>query len=190
MFLNNFTEWDEKRGENVKLSDVYIKDHLPHFIYEKNLKEYDNIDVLLSQYIMKNNDDDKMLLILGQAGIGKSTLITWMLNNFKDRINDILVYQFASDLKGCTLGNFNNGRILIDKLGLSCDDLEGKILILDGFDEIDIKKNRKDILDTIYGDLIYKNNIKNFTLIITCRENYIEGFERLRCKIYYITALG
>lgn len=185
MFLNNFTEWDEKRGENVKLSDVYIKDHLPHFIYEENLKEYDNIDVLLSQYVMKNNDDNKMLLILGQPGSGKSTLITWMLNNFKDRINDILVYQFASDLKDVPWGNFNNGRVLIDELGLSCDDLEGKILILDGFDEIGIKKNRKDILDTIYGDLIYKNNIENFTLIITCRENYIKGFERLRCK--YIT---
>ena len=44
-----------------------------------------------------------MLFILGQPGIGKSTLITWITAHFIDsvinNINDILVYQFASDLK-------------------------------------------------------------------------------------------
>lgn len=34
MFLNDFNEWDENAGVNVKLKDVYIKDHLPHFIWE------------------------------------------------------------------------------------------------------------------------------------------------------------
>ncbi len=182
MFLNHFTEWDEKRGINIKLSDVYIKDHLPHFLYRDNPKEFNNIDELLSQHIYQSGNDNKMLLILGQPGIGKSTLITWMLNNFKDRINDILVYQFASDLKDVPWGDFSRGNMLLHKLGLSYAELSNKILILDGFDEIDAKKNRKDILDTIYGDLIYKKNVKNFTLIITCRENYINNFEKLKCK--------
>ena len=186
MFLNDFTEWDEKKGVNIKLSDVYIKDHLPHFLYGENPKEYDNIDEFLSQYIMKNDNSNKMLIILGQPGIGKSTLITWMLNSFKDRVDDILVYQFASDLKDVPWENFIISRILVeylvDELSLSYDDLEGKVLILDGFDEIDARINRKDILDTIYGDLTYKRDIKNFTLIVTCRENYINNFERLKCK--------
>ena len=75
MFLNNFDEWDENAGVNVKLSDVYIDKHLPHFKYGHNEKEYDNLDILLSKYIIKPNEN-KMLLILGQPGIGKSTLIT------------------------------------------------------------------------------------------------------------------
>lgn len=187
MFLNNFTEWDEKKGENIKLSDVYIKDHLPHFLYRDNTKEFDNIDILLSQHIMKNDNDNKMLLILGQPGIGKSTLITWILNNFKDRIDDILVYQFASDLKGVPWGNFISSRTLLEELGSSYDDLEEKVLILDGFDEIDARGDRKDILNKIYSDLIYKKNIKNFTLIITCRENYIDSLKDLKCN--YITLL-
>lgn len=187
MFLNNFTEWDEKRGENVRLSEVYIKDHLPHFLYRDNIKEFDNIDVLLSQYIMKNSDDNKMLLILGQPGIGKSTLITWILNNFKDRIDDILVYQFASDLKDVPWGNFISSRTLLEELGLSYDDLEEKVLILDGFDEIDARGDRKDILNTIHRDLIYKKSIKNFTLIVTCRENYVDSLKDL--KYNYITLL-
>lgn len=186
MFLNNFTEWDEKKGENIKLSDVYIKDHLPHFLYKSNSKKHDDIDVLLSQYIMKNDDSNKMLLILGQPGIGKSTLITWILNNFKDRIDDILVYQFASDLKDVPWGNFGGGEMLIQELGLSYNDLKGKVLILDGCDEIDARGGSENIINKIYRDLIYEKNIENFTLIITCRENYIDYLEYLRCEYIII----
>lgn len=182
MFLNDFTEWDENKSVNIKLSDVYIKDCLPHFSYGENPKEYNNIDVLLSQYVSQDSDDNKMLLILGQPGIGKSTLITWILNNFKDRVDDIMVYQFASDLKDVPWGNFISTKILVDKLESSYEDLTNKVLILDGFDEIDVERNRKSILDIIYEDLIYKKTVKNFTLIITCRENYIEDFERVKCK--------
>lgn len=46
---------------------------------------------------------------------------------------------------------------------------------------------RKDILDSLYGDWIYNKKIENFTLIVTCRENYIPQFAVLKCK--YITLL-
>ena len=125
MFLNDFDEWDENAGVNVKLSDVYIDEHLPHFLYEHNEKESDNLDSFLSKHIKKTNEN-KMLLVLGQPGIGKSTLITWITVNFADRINDILVYRFASDL-GNT--DWNNGRIsnrVLEELGLNHSDLNGK----------------------------------------------------------------
>lgn len=185
MFLNDFDEWDENAGVNVKLSDVYIDEHLPHFLYEHNENESDNLDSFLSKHIKKTNEN-KMLLVLGQPGIGKSTLITWITVNFADRINDILVYRFASDL-GNT--DWNNGRIsnrVLEELGLNHSDLNGKILILDGFDEVSIETNRrKDILDSLYGDWIYNKTIGNFSLIITCRENYVPQFAVLKCK--YIT---
>lgn len=185
MFLNNFDEWDEDTGVNVKLSDVYIDKHLPHFKSGHNEKEFDNLDFLLSKHITKNNEN-KMLLILGQPGIGKSTLITWITANFANRINDILVYRFASDL-GNT--DWENGRIsnrVLEELGLDHSDLTGKILILDGFDEVSIEASRRrDILDSLYGDWIYNKTIDKFSLIITCRENYVLGFERIKCK--YIT---
>ena len=185
MFLNSFSDWDENAGVNVALKDVYIDEHLPHFIYKHGEKEFDNLDVLLSKHIMKTNEN-KMLLILGQPGIGKSTLITWITVNFADRVNDILVYRFASDL-GNT--DWKNGRIsnrVLEELGLDHSDLDGKILILDGFDEVNIEANRrKDILDSLYGDWIYNKIIDKFSLIITCRENYVPQFAILKCQ--YIT---
>lgn len=181
MFLNDFSEWDEDAGVNVKLSDVYIDEHLPHFIYGHNEKEFDNIDVLLSKHIMKTKEN-KMLLILGQPGIGKSTLITWITVNFADRINDILIYRFASDLENIDWKDGGISNRVLEELGLNHSDLNGKILILDGFDEVNVEENRRRVLDNLYGELIYKRNINDFSLIITCRENYIQGFERVKCK--------
>ena len=126
-----------------------------------------------------------MLLILGQPGIGKSTLITWIAANFSDRFDDILVYKFASDLANMDWKNDRIYNRLLDELGFSYDDLKEKTLILDGFDEVSINNSRKGILDSLYEDWIYDKRTTNFSLIITCRVNYIEELEWVKCK--YIT---
>lgn len=185
MFLNDFDKRDENAGVNVKLSEVYLKEHLPHYIFGSNKKASIDLNNLLSEYI-ENKIDNQMLLILGQPGIGKSTLITWITANFISRVDDIMVYQFATDLKDIDWESHNISDAILKKIGLSYNDLTGKTLILDGFDEVSVGGNRKEVLDQLYGDLIYKSaNRKRFTLIITCRVNYIRGFERVKCK--YIT---
>lgn len=187
MFLNDFDKRDENAGVNVKLSEIYLEKHLPHYIWYKNTKNNPSSDLkeLLSDYINEKRDS-KMLLVFGQPGIGKSTLITWITVNFTNRINDILVYRFASDLGNTDWKNGNISNRVLEELDLNYSDLNGKILILDGFDEVSIEANkRSDILDSLYGDWIYNGNIKNFSLIITCRENYVKKFAMLKCK--YIT---
>lgn len=164
MFLNNFNKRDENAGVNVKLSEVYLDKHLPHYIWGENKTEGSDLKDLLSEYIYEHNEN-KMLLILGQPGVGKSTLITWITANFTNVADDILVYQFASDLKNI---KWQDGRIsnkLIENLCLNYDDLAGKTLILDGFDEVSIEDDkRREIIDSLYGDWIYNNNIKNFSI--------------------------
>lgn len=164
MFLNDFSEWYENRGVNVKLKDIYIDKHLPHFIWGNNKKESYNLDVLLSKYIVEKNEN-KMLLILGQPGIGKSTLITWITQKFGKNFDDILVYKFASDLKNVDWQNSSIADIILDRLRLSDNDLNGKALILDGFDEISIGDDRKEILDCLHRYFMNKMGFKNFTII-------------------------
>ncbi len=181
MFLNNFSEWDEEAGENVKLSDVYIDDHLPHFILGKNKKISSNLDAFLSEYFIRKSEN-KMLLILGQPGIGKSTLITWLTNHFREQSDDILVYKFASDLNDI---NWQNDRIseqIQKKLGLSYYELNGKTLIFDGFDEVSMEDGRRrSVLDCLYDSWILDQRDK-FSLIITCREHYIKELEKVKCR--------
>ena len=187
MFLNDFDKRDQNAGTNVKLKEVYLKEHLPHYIWKDNNENTPSTDLkeLLSEYINEKRDS-KMLLILGQPGIGKSTLITWIAANFCEKIDDILVYRFASDLGNTDWQKERVSNRVLEELGLGYSDLNGKILIIDGFDEISIEASRrKGILDSLYIDWIYNKTIENFSLIITCRENYVSQFAILKCK--YIT---
>ena len=186
MFLNNFDKRDEKTGVNVKLSDVYLDELLPWYKWGNNIVASNDLRDLLSEYICEISGN-KMLLILGQPGIGKSTLITWITANFTNKFDDILVYQFASDLKNPIWQDLGNDikTALLEELNILIDDLEGKILILDGFDEISVENDRVKILNQMYWKYIKESSLNKFSLIITCRENYIHELIRINCN--YIT---
>lgn len=185
MFLNDFDKWDEKAGVNVKLKDVYTDEFLPHFIWGENKTERADIKALLSEYINKKNEN-KMLLVLGQPAIGKSTLITWITVNFYNMIDNILIYKFSSDLHNIDWKNERISDRILEELCLQDIDLNGKILILDGFDEVSIEFNRRrKILDNLYDGWVFNKTICNFLFIVTCRENYVPQSALLKCK--YIT---
>ncbi len=190
MFLNDFDKRDENAGVNIKLSEVYLEEHLPHYIWRRNKEISDDIDVLLSEYLDIKRDN-KMLLILGQPGIGKSTLITWITANFSNSVDNILVYKFASDLKSINWYNKNEKYSIVDDILNTLDflypynQLNGKTLILDGFDEISIRSDRAEILNQLYWNLKEESWLNGFSLIITCRENYIQNLNRVECD--YIT---
>lgn len=183
VFLNDFDERDENTGVNVKLKDIYLEKCLPHYIWGMNEKLSSNLKELLIEYI--NNNDKKMLLILGQAGIGKSTLITWIMANLIERREQILVYQFASDLRSVNWQNDNIFNEILKILKLEYVDLKNRTLIFDGFDEIQASNDREKILNQLYYELNAMNNLRNFSLIITCRENCVYKLQNIGCD--YIT---
>jgi len=184
VFMNNFSERDEDAGENIKLSELYLEEHLPHYIWKANKKPRHDLKDLLREYIVENVGK-KMLLILGQPGIGKSTLITWIISKFIEKRDKFLVYQFASDLKNINWQSENILDEILGTLNLKQDNLEKGVLILDGFDELCIDKGREEILNQLYQELYRKRTLKNFSIIITCRENYIYRIQNIECD--YIT---
>lgn len=174
VFLNNFDEEDEQAGVNIKLKDIYIDDCLPHYIWKTNINPSDKLKELLKKYIIDNNEK-KMLLILGQPGIGKSTLITWIMANLVEKRDDIFVYQFASDLGNVNWQSNNILDNIFKSIGYGYRELEGKTLILDGFDEICVNDGRRErILNKMNQELKRMNFLRGFSLIITCRQNYVE----------------
>lgn len=184
VFLNNFKKRDKKKGENVKLREIYLEYHLPHYVWKAGDEPLNDLRDLLSEYIV-DRDDKKMLLILGQPGIGKSTLITWIMANLVDKKDDIFVYQFATDLENVDWQGDDILNDIFKALCLKDDDLQNKILILDGFDEIHASKDRKSILNQLYQKLRGKIKLKNFSLVVTCREKYIYELPKIECD--YIT---
>ena len=95
------------------------------------------------------------------------------------------MYKFASDLGDVGWYNGKLFKRILEELDLSINELNGKTIILDGFDEVSIHNDRKEILDSLYDDFAYDQRLKNFSLIITCRVNYIKKFEWMKCS--YIT---
>ena len=173
VFLNNFNEEDENAGTEIKLSEIYKEKCLPHYIWKTNTNTSNKLSNLLSKYIIDKNGKN-MLLILGQPGIGKSTLITWMISNLIEKKEDVYVYQFAFDLKNVNWESDNILHEIFEVLNLRYDELENKTLILDGFDEIYINNNRERILNKMNQELKRMNFLQKFSLFITCRENYVD----------------
>lgn len=184
VFLNDYNKRDKNADKNVKLRDIYLENHLPHFVWKMDDEPFCDMKELLREHIVDINNK-KMLLILGQAGIGKSTLITWITANFAEKRNEILVYQFASDLKNINWQNENTLNEILKRLGVRYNELDGKILILDGFDEMHISGGREKILNQLYQELEENRLVKRFSLIITCRENYVYELNKVECE--YIT---
>ena len=184
VFLNDFNEEDDNAGVNIKLSEIYIEKCLPHYIWKTNKQSKDTLRNLLVKYTI-NVNEKKMLLILGQPGIGKSTLITWIMANLVENMEQILVYQFASDLKNINWQGDDILNDILNTLKLSYDGLESKVLILDGFDEIHASSDCESILNQLYHKLKEMNYLKHFSLIITCRKNYVYELQKIKCD--YIT---
>lgn len=193
MFLNDFDEDDEEAGVNIPLCELYQ----PTF-YTRNGKEKDfqNLEERLDKCTQGKNKKSRMLLILGQPGMGKSTMITWFLDGYQKKTNDarkeILVYRFTDiDINwSFEINEEKNSETNIDNAILEClnmkkEDLNGKILILDGFDEVEAGNNRVAILNRLYNAWAADSRIKDFSLLVTCRENYIEDLSRL--SFPYIT---
>ena len=187
MFLNDFDEDDEDAGENIPLWKLYQ----PLFYKLKGQKkDLSNLEERLNKCTRGQDLKSRMLLILGQPGMGKSTMITWFLNWYPKKSGadkkEILVYRFT-DLNIDWSFNFfgekkREERIdfaILDCLNMKKRDLHGKILILDGFDEVSVGNNRAKILNCLYNAWARDNHIKDFSLLVTCRENYIEDLSQL-----------
>lgn len=174
VFLNDLDEEDERTCDraNVKLREIYLEELLPSYILNRNQNLSYKLKERLKKYIVDKKDRE-MLLILGQPGIGKSTLITWIMANLAEKKDEIFVYQFASDLKEVNWQEENILEEIFKTLRLEEVELKNKVLILDGFDEISISDNRERILDKLSQEVEVKRSLGNFSLIITCRENYV-----------------
>ena len=191
MFLNNFDEDDENVGVNIPLCELH---RVPFYRLKDQKKDLDNLENRLDKCVQGRDIRNRMLLILGQPGMGKSTMITWFIHRYQEKQDvdrkEILVYRFT-DLdvewnfqingeRGSGIGN-----AILESLNMEQEDLEGKLLILDGFDEVSTGNNRTDILNGLYNAWVTDARIKDFSLLITCRENYIEELSRL--SFPYIT---
>ncbi len=168
MFLHR--DDDNDRNQNITLKNIY---QLPSY----KMREDDCFDLhhRLEQFVSETEYEKRMLLVLGQPGSGKSTLIAYLLNKcIANCDREILVYQFAK-LKQVDWESDPKQALVNALRAEDVTDFSGKVLIMDGFDEISVSGSRESILDRLYDDIAMDYSVRDFSLLITCREHYITG---------------
>ena len=126
----------------ITLKDIYV---MPSYKEKKEKRE--NLDEYLDEFMFKQNRDN-VLFIVGQPSVGKSSLLADLISRYKYR-NDIIAIPMKPLDGGESLLNG-----LRKELRCNDEDLENKILILDGFDETKIVKQKDANINKICSDFI------------------------------------
>lgn len=164
LFLH--TDNDERP---ITLADAFI---MPDYIKYKENKNIgfsndDTLDKVIEKFV--NFDKKSTMLITGVPGIGKSTIISWIAEKYKNN-DKVLILRFrdweSEELEKGLL------KTICNALGCKNKDLEHKILVLDGFDEMKSLYLRNKLLNSFFNDI---NDYKKIKCIITSRPAYINS---------------
>lgn len=174
-------KWNERlflhrrpKDEKLTLKKTYISPLYKIIIPEDEKAEEpnDNLNDKLEEFIYNG----KSLLIIGAPGTGKTSIVCYLADKFKND-PDVIILRFSdwSEEEWASYESKRHGSILMkvitNKLGCSEKDLRNKLLILDGFDEIKYYQQDINILKSF---LLQIRNVRGFRIIITSRENYID----------------
>lgn len=152
--------------------NLHFIEEITYFENEKtiDLEVYDNLKEALNQFVI----DGRSMLILGQPGMGKSSIVCYLADKYIKDPQVIIVKFKDLNIKKSTDQNLTNKSLLLDSIinYFHCDKkgLENKTLILDGYDEIDSYFFNIDLFSDFFLSI---REIINFKILITSRENYI-----------------
>lgn len=190
LFLSNDGEANPQTLKNA----FVVPDYILHRAVESiGFTETDSLEQIIKKFIEYEHSAD--MLIMGAPGIGKSSISAWIADKYAmdDRI---IILRFRDwdqeDFQESLL------KTICEALNCKKRDLEGKILILEGFDEIKILDRKNELLYNFCNEV---NDFDDLKYIITSRPNYIDEqsfynvlelkvFDIERIKIFYRNILG
>lgn len=181
LFLHN--DNDERA---LTLADAFIMPHYEYHIKDRkmNFSDIDTMNGVIEKFIKHNRSAN--MLITGVPGIGKTSIVSWMANEYKENDNIIILRFREWEKEKLKIGLL---RAIYNTLNCSKRDLENKIVIIDGFDEIKVLNDGEILIRNLINDM---HDFKNTKIIITSRNDYIDYhlfehvFELLPFRIYQI----
>lgn len=179
----------------ITLADAFIMPDYDAYLYHSKINgaEYERLEQMFENFL--DTEKTEVMLIAGVPGIGKTSITSWFANKYKQD-DRVIILRF----RDWDYDDFENGLLNAICNILCCNrkDLNDKILILDGFDEIKCLNNCKNILNEFIND---KNDLERSKIIITSRPSYIEPihfkksivlrpFNRQKIKKFYKNITG
>lgn len=151
----------------LTLKDAFI---MPDYVVYQSINRIgfskeDTLDKIIEKFV--NYGKTSTMLITGVPGIGKSTIISWIANQYRDD-DKVIIVRFRDWIRE----ELEKGLLNAIYKTLECKkkDLEEKILVLDGFDEMKALDVRDHLLNSFFTTI---KDCENFKCIITSRPAYI-----------------
>lgn len=153
----------------ITLADAFIMPYYKRnkFKHRIGFSNNDTLGQIIEKFV--NYNKSSTMLIGGMPGIGKSTITSWLANRYRDD-NKFIILRFrdweSKELESGLL------KAICNTLECKKRELNNKIFIIDGFDEMKLLNKREKILDDFANDIKDFDNIK---FIITSRPAYISS---------------
>lgn len=161
-----------KGDKNLTLENTYIHPLCKKIYPEEQKETLDNLETQLQEFFANG----KSLLLIGPPGIGKTSVVCYLANKYREDQN-VFVLRFSDwereDWDELVDKKYHSilAAAICKKINCKQKDLENKVIILDGFDEIKYGDDSNKLLAKF---TIFLRGIKGTKLIVTSRENYIE----------------
>lgn len=152
----------------ITLADAFIMPEIKIHGCDKHFTIYYNIDFekFISQFVQTKSGST--MLITGVPGIGKTCITSWIAQKY-EKDDRVIILRFR-DWESEDLGQ-GILKAICNTLKCKKIDLNSRILVLDGFDEIKLLGKRNYLLNEFFNDI---NDLINFKIIITSRPAYIK----------------
>ncbi len=153
----------------IMLADAFI---IPDFEMHNSVKrigfsDEDTMEQILEKFIQYTRTST--MLITGVPGMGKTTITSWLANKYETDDN-VIILRF----RDWEREELNQGllKAIIKILECKKKDLENRVLILDGLDEMKALDIRDSVLSEFVSEL---KDFDNFKCVITSRPAYIDA---------------
>lgn len=155
----------------LTLADVFI---IPYYKMHKSISGIevsndDTLDKIIERFV--KYDRMSTMLITGAPGIGKTSIISWIANKYRDN-GDVIILRFRDWSDKDLLQGLLNA--ISYTLNYEIKNLENKVIVLDGFDEIKLVNKRKNLIREFFNNILDFENLK---VIITSRPDYLEVYD-------------
>ena len=157
----------------ITLAEAFITPYCKHIKNNGGNKfcdkdTIDTVDTVIEKYVKYGKSAN--LLIIGVPGIGKTSIVSWLTHKFEFK-NNIIVLRF----RDWERKELDHGILSAICNTLKCEkrDLENRIIILDGYDEMKALDNGEMLINNFLNETLDFENIK---LLITSRKSYIEKY--------------
>ncbi len=159
------SKWNEElflhKGTGIKLFSLY---EMPNF--QINGQKGANLDKIFDKFL--SNNDKNIMIVLGNPGLGKSSLMSYWANKYQKEDNYIFIkmYELEPDKARESLLS-----AVKDFLECKKRDLHDTVLFLDGYDELRIDNRHYELCLKLISEIY---SIPGLKVVMSSRLNYID----------------